>query len=138
MVVIHIHTYSRQDILSIENYLESIENEPTGKTKVFIGIHQHVFEEVMKTCPLNFLLNRNTTVDMDKLSTAEKLLIFKMQQKEGHCKADFECWFRNIEFSSVLTKLPQFPGNVGIPILSLMYCIHHELFSDDDFTKNPV
>nr|XP_022312288.1 uncharacterized protein LOC111117454 isoform X2 [Crassostrea virginica] len=132
------HTFSKQDILKIENCLESIENEPNGNTKVVVGIHQHVFEEVKKTCPLNFLLNRNSTVDMDKLSTAEKLLIFKMQQKEGHCKADPECWFGKIEFPSVFTKLSQSPGNVGSPFLSLMYCHHHELFSEDEFTKNPV
>ena len=132
------HTFSKQDILSIENCLESIENESTGNTKVVVGIHQHVFEEIKKTCTLNFLQNKNTTVDMDKLSRAEKLLIFKMQKKGGHCKAESECWFGNIEFSSVLTKLSLSPGNVGSPFLSLMYCHHHELFSDDDFTKNPV
>ena len=132
------HTFSKQDILSIENCLESIENESTGNTKVVVGIHQHVFEEIKKTCTLNFLQNKNATVDMDKLSRAETLLIFKMQKKEGHCKVDPECWFGKIEFSSVLTKLSQSPGLVGSPFLSLMYCHHHELFSEDEFTKNPV
>ena len=132
------NTFSRQDILSIENCLESIENESTGNTKIVVGIHQHVFEEIKKTCTLNFLQNKNATVDMDKLSEAETLLIFKMQKKEGHCRADSGCWFGNIEFSSVLTKLSLSPGNVGSPFLSLMYCHHHELFSEDEFTKNPV
>ena len=132
------HTFSKQDILSIENCLENIENESTGNTKVVVGIHQHVFEEIKKTCTLNFLQNKNATIDMDKLSRAETLLIFKMQKKEGHCKVDPECWFGKVEFSSVLTKLSLSPGNVGSPFLSLMYCHHHELFSDDDFTKNPV
>nr|XP_022344027.1 uncharacterized protein LOC111137072 isoform X3 [Crassostrea virginica] len=131
-------TFSKQDILSIENCLGSIENEPTENTKVVIGIHQHVYEEVSKTHTLSFLQNKNSVIDMDKLNEAEKLLILKEQQKEGHCKADSTCWFRTVESSSVLSKLSKAPGNVGSPFLSLMYCHHHELFSDDDFTKNPV
>ena len=135
------HTFSEQDVLSIENCLKSIEKKSTGNTKVVIGIHQHVFKELEKNCTLTFLQNedvKDVTVDMDKLSRAETLLIFKMQKKEGHCKADPECWFGNIKFSSVWTKLSLSPGNVGSPFLSLMYCHHHELFSADEFTKNPV
>lgn len=109
-----------------------------SKTKVVIGIHTHVYDEVKKIFNLNFLHQKNLTVEMDNLSEAETLLIYKEQLKNGHCTRDSSCWFNTIGFQSVLNKLSKKQGHIGGPFLSLMYCNQHELFSDDSFPVSPV
>lgn len=106
--------------------------------KVVIGIHTHVYEEVKKTLRLDFLSQKNITVEMDKLSDAETLLIFKEQRRMGHCKEDSERLFRSVGFQSVLDMLSKNQGHIGGPFLSLMYCNQHELFFDKTFSHNPV
>lgn len=109
-----------------------------GNIKVIIGIHTHVYEEVKKTFRLDFLSQKNITVEMDNISDAETLLIFKEQRRIGHCKLDSECLFRSVGFQSVLDILSKNQGHIGGPFLSLMYCNQHELFFDKAFSHNPV
>lgn len=129
--------FSQDAVYKTEKALKDIESSKR-KTKVVIGIHTHVYDEVKKTLKLYFLDQKNITVEMDKLSGAEALLIFKEQFKKGHCKMDPNCWFKNVGFHSVLEKLSKNQGHIGGPFLSLMYCNQHDLFSDGAFSDNPV
>lgn len=129
--------FSQDAVNKTEKVLKEIESSKQ-KTKVVIGIHTHVYDEVKKNLKLHFLHQKNITVEMDKFSDAEALLIFKEQLKKGHCKMDQNCWFKNVGFQSVLDKLSKNQGHIGGPFLSLMYCNHHELFSDGAFSANPV
>lgn len=120
-----------------ENALKEIECSEQ-ETKVVIGIHTHVYDEVMKNLNLRFLNQKHITVEMDNLSRAETLMIFKEQLKRGHCKNDSNCWFKCVEDQSVLGKLLKNKSHIGSPFLSLMFCIQHQLYSDAAFTDNPV
>lgn len=130
-------TFSQDVVNKTEKVLKEIENSK-HETKVVIGIHTHVYDGVKKSLNLNFLHQKNITVEMDKLSEAETLLIFKEQLKKGHCKTNHNCWFKNVGFQSVLDKLSKSQGHIGGPFLSLMYCNQHELFSDENFCVNPI
>ncbi|XP_056016113.1 uncharacterized protein LOC125682114 isoform X2 [Ostrea edulis] len=132
------NTFSSKQISKIENLLEKMSENQEGSIKVVVGIHQHVFDEVKKNNQWKFLQNKNNTVELDKQSEAETLLIFKEQQKRGHCHKNPNCWFRNIDFASVSAKLSLSQGHIGSPFLSWMYCCHHELFSEDAFSKAPL
>nr|XP_034338180.1 uncharacterized protein LOC105324417 [Crassostrea gigas]XP_034338181.1 uncharacterized protein LOC105324417 [Crassostrea gigas] len=130
--------FSQTDVEKNEKTLGAIEGAGDN-IKVVIGIHTHVYDEVNKSLKLNFINKKNITVDMDKLSEAESLLIFKEQLKQGHCsKLDPNCWFKSVGFQSVLDRLSKNQGQIGNPFLSLMYCNQHELFSDEAFSVNPV
>lgn len=129
--------FSQDAVNKTENFLKDFESSKQ-ETKVVIGMHTHVYDEVKKYSKLNILSQKNITVEMDNLSEAETLLIFKEQRKHGHCKNDSNCWFKTVGFQSVLEKLSKNQGNIGGPFLSLMYCNHHELFSDDTFSRNPI
>lgn len=129
--------FSQNNVNKIEMVLEEIENSQQ-KTKIVIGIHTHIYDEVKKSLRLNFLHRKNITVEMENLSDAETLLIFKKQQTKGHCKMDHNCWFKTVGFQSVLDKLSKNQDHIGGPFLSLMFCNQHELFSDEAFSVNPV
>nr|XP_034339450.1 uncharacterized protein LOC105341280 isoform X7 [Crassostrea gigas] len=130
--------FSQTDVEKTEKTLGAIEGAGDN-IKVVIGIHTHVYDEVNKSLKLNFINKKNITVDMDKLSEAESLLIFKEQLKQGHCsEMDPNCWFKAVGFQSVLDRLSKNQGQIGSPFLSLMYCNQHELFSDEAFSVNPV
>lgn len=129
--------FSQDAVNKIEKVLKEIETFKQ-ETKVVIGIHTHIYDEVKKSLRLSFLHQKNITVEMDNLSEAETLLIFKKQLTKGHCEMNPNCWFRSIGFQSVLDKLAKNQGHIGGPFLSLMYCNQHELFSDDAFSVNPV
>lgn len=130
------NVFSQDDIDKTERFLIEIEN--SEQTKVVIVIHNHVDDEIKKSLELNFLQQKNITVNMDKLSEAETLLIFKEQLRRGHCEMNPNCWFKTIGFQSVLDKLSKNQRHIGSPFLSLMYCNQHELYSDDAFSVNPV
>lgn len=121
----------------VERALKEIENS-RQRTKIVIGIHTHVYDEIKESLKLNFLHQKSITVVMDNLSEAETLLIFKEQLTKGHCKMDPNCWFKTFGFQSVMDKLSKNQNHVGRPFLSLMYCNQHELFSDEDFSVNPI
>lgn len=129
--------FSQDAVDKTEKVLKKIERSKL-KIKVVIGVHAHVFDEVKTNLELNFLLKKNITVEMNNLSEAEKLLIFKEQLRKGHCEMGSNCWFKTVGFQSVLDKLSQNQGTIGGPFLSLMYCINHELFSDESFSVDPV
>lgn len=131
--------FSQIEVANSENILETIENSEKN-IKVVIAIHTHVYDEVKsnKLLKFNFLHQKNITVDMDKLSEAETLFIFKTQQDKGHCKMNSDCWFKTVGFQSVLDKLTKNQGHIGSPFLSMMYCNQHELFSDELFSVNPI
>ncbi|XP_065934555.1 uncharacterized protein [Magallana gigas] len=130
--------FSQTDVEKNEKTLGAIEGAGDN-IKVVIGIHTHVFDEVNKSLKLYLINKKNIIVDMDKLSEAESLFIFKEQVKQGHCsKMDSDCWFKTVGFQSVLDKLSKNQGHIGGPFLSLMYCNQHELFSDESFSVNPV
>lgn len=131
------NVFSQDAVDKTEKVLEKIEKSKL-KIKVVIGIHAHVFDEVKTNLELNFLLKKNITVEMNNLSEAETFLIFKEQLKKGHCEMDSNCWFKTVGFQSVLDKLSKNQGTIGRPFLSLMYCIHHEFFSDESFSVDPV
>lgn len=73
--------FSQDGVNQIEMVLKEIENSKQ-ETKIVIGIHTHIYDEVKKSLRLNFLLQKNITVEMDNLSDAETLLIFKKQQRD--------------------------------------------------------
>lgn len=129
--------FSQTDVNNTEKVLEAIENSK-GNVKIVVGIHTHIYDEVKKNSKLNFLHQKKKIVEIDKLSEAETLLIFKEQLSRGHCKMVSECWFKTVKFQAVLDKLSKNQGLIGGPFLSLMYCNQHELFSDDAFSDNPV
>ncbi|XP_062581664.1 uncharacterized protein LOC134243425 isoform X2 [Saccostrea cucullata] len=129
--------FSSSRLLSFENLLECM-REKSRNTKVAVGIHQHVFDEIKKNHNLKLLQNKNITVDLDKLTKSELLLIMREQQNDGHCKTDPNCWFKTVDTTNVLDKLRENQGHIGSPFLSLMYCHHHDLFSDVAFTKAPL
>lgn len=131
--------FSQIEVIKTEDIIKAIENSEK-KIKVVLAIHTHVYEEVKsnKLLKYNFLHQKNITVDMDKLSKAETLFIFATQQEKGHCKMNSDCWFKTVGFQSVLDKLTKNQGHIGSPFLSMMYCNHHELFSDELFSVNPV
>lgn len=129
--------FSQDAIDKSEMTLKELESSKQ-ETKVVVGIHTHVYDEVKKNLKLDFLCQKSITVEMDNLSEAETLLIFKEQLERGHCKRDSNCWFKTIGFQSVLDKLSTNQGHIGGPFLSLMYCNQHEMFSDFAFAVNPV
>lgn len=129
--------FSQGAVNKIEDVLKEIESSEKN-IKVVIGMHMHVYDEVRKNLNLNFLCQKNITVEMDNLSDAETLLIFKEQLETDHCKmVHSNCWFQTVGFQSVLQKLSNNQGHIGGPFLSLMYCNQHELFSDEAFSVNP-
>lgn len=131
------NVFSEDAVNQTEEVLKEIERSEQI-AKVVIGIHTHVYDEVKKKFKLNFLHKKNITVEMDKLSEAEKLLIFKEQLKKGHCEKDSNCWFKTVGFQSVLDKLSKNQGHIGGPFLSLMYSNQHDFFSEEAFSLGPV
>ncbi|XP_061196635.1 uncharacterized protein LOC133204910 [Saccostrea echinata] len=129
--------FSSKGISDTEILLEKMQ-EKSWNIKVAVGIHQHVFDEVKRIANLKLLQNKNITVDLDKLTRSEMLLILKEQQKEGHCKTDSSCWFKGVDLTLMIDKLSQNQGHIGSPFLSFMYCHQHDFFSEEAFTKNPL
>lgn len=73
--------FSQDALNQTEEVLRKIEK--CEQTKVVIGIHTHVYDEVKKKMNLNFLHQKNITVEMDYLSEAETLLILKKTTRKG-------------------------------------------------------
>lgn len=66
--------FSQDAVNKTEKALKEIESS-IHETKVIIGIHTHVYDEVKKNLKLYFLHQKNITVEMDNFSDAEALLI---------------------------------------------------------------
>ncbi|XP_056021755.1 uncharacterized protein LOC125660637 isoform X2 [Ostrea edulis] len=132
------YVFSSESVTSFEDVIKSKRERYKEHLKVVLGIHQHVYDKVMKFSRPQIFENKKSVVEMDALREAELLLIWKELKKEGHCVRDPSCYFKSIEFSSVSTKLSLNQGSVGKPFLLSMYTQHHALFANDDFTKSPV
>lgn len=119
--------------------LENIEQKVNQELKVVLAIHDHVYEELLKSnVIIKVFQNKRVVVDFNELSGAETLLIFNNQRKNGHCKKHPKCWFQNIEFESLKDTLNENPGNIGDPILTLLYSNHHDIFAKKETTQNIV
>lgn len=118
--------------------LENIELQVSQELKVVLAIHDHVYEELQKSTVIKVLQNKRVMVDFNEVSEAEILLIFNNQRKNGHCKNHTKCWFQNVEFESLKETLKENPGNIGDPILTLLYSNHHDIFAKKETTQNIV
>ncbi|XP_061197678.1 uncharacterized protein LOC133205811 [Saccostrea echinata] len=131
------NVFSIETVTGFEHVIQKQREKCKGHLKVLLGIHQHAYDAVLKFCRVRIMDTKNL-IDIDHLDKAEMLLIWKELKKESHCVRDPSCWFKNIEFSSVFSKMLLNQGLVGNPILMLMYCQHHDFFTNEDFIKSPV
>ncbi|XP_061197595.1 uncharacterized protein LOC133205743 [Saccostrea echinata] len=131
------NVFSLETVTGFEHVIQKQREKCKGHLKVLLGIHQHVYDAALKFGRVRIMDTKNL-IDIDHLDKAEVLLIWKDLKKEDHCVRDPSCWFKNIEFTSVFSKLLLNQGLVGNPILMLMYCQHHDFFTNEEFTKSPV
>ena len=134
--------YNRGHFTGTLDIIESLENSDKkgdGELKVVLAIHDHVFDELEKSQlqTINVLQNKSVMVDLNKMAEAENLLIFKEQRKRGHCTRDRQCWFRNIDFTRLQATLKEnYPVFIGDPLLTLIYCNHHDIFTKKEDTRD--
>ncbi|XP_062586866.1 uncharacterized protein LOC134248481 isoform X2 [Saccostrea cucullata] len=113
-------------------------NDGSGQLKILLAIHDHVYDGLQSNTSLNILQNKRAVVDLNELTDAEQMLIFKEQRKNGHCTIDPKCWFRKVDFESLKNALKGNSGLIGDPALSLIYCNHHDIFANKEATLNPL
>lgn len=133
--------YTRGQFASTSEIIEALENpgqEGGGNLKVVLAIHDHVYDELQKSLNIKALQNKRVVIDVNEFSEAEMLLIFNDQRKRGHCTRDLRCWFRNVDFRSLHHALKENPGQIGDPLLTLLYSNFHNLFSENGATQNIV
>lgn len=118
--------------------LDSIEQEGNQELKVVLALHDHVYEELLKSHAIKVFQNKRAMVDFNQSSDAELLLIFNDQRKHGHCANNPKCWFRNVGFESIQDNLKENPGKVGNPILTLLYSNLHDTFAQKKDTQDIV
>ncbi|XP_061162594.1 uncharacterized protein LOC133171810 [Saccostrea echinata] len=131
------NVFSLETVTGFEHIIQKQREICKGHLKCLLGIHQHVYDAALKFGRVRFMDTKNL-IDIDHLDKAEMLLIWKELKKESHCVHGPSCWFKNIEFTSVSSKLLLNQGIVGNAFLMLMYCKHHDFFSNEEFTKSPV
>ncbi|XP_062594138.1 uncharacterized protein LOC134255634 [Saccostrea cucullata] len=124
------------EIIDVLNYPEK--NDQGGELKILLAIHDHVYDGLQSNTSLNILQNKRAVVDLNELTDAEQMLIFKEQRKNGHCTIDLKCWFRRVEFESLKNALKGNSGLIGDPGLTLLYCNHHAIFANKEATLNPL
>lgn len=108
------------------------------KIKIVTAIHAHVYDELRSNLKPKFLKQKNILVEMDDLSEAETMAIFKEQLKKRDCSNVFNCSAENPEFKSGLVKLSNKRYPIGRPFLSLMFCRHRDLFLSENFYIDPI
>lgn len=118
--------------------LENLEKGGYGELKVVLAIHDHVYDELQKSPNVKALQNKRVVVDFNEFSDAEMLLIFNDQRKQGHCTRDRRCPFRNVDFRSIQDTLKVNSGQIGDPLLTLLYSNLHDLFNKKEATQNIV
>ncbi|XP_078338950.1 uncharacterized protein LOC111137564 isoform X2 [Crassostrea virginica] len=131
--------YNRGNFAGTPDIIESLENHDKkgdGELKVVLAIHDHVFDELEECQTAKILRNKSVIVDLNKMEAAENLLIFKEQRNRGHCARDRQCWFRNIDFARLQATLKENPGLIGDPLLTLIYCNHHDIFTKKEDTRD--
>ncbi|XP_061197593.1 uncharacterized protein LOC133205741 [Saccostrea echinata] len=122
----------------IINFLNHREKDDGGQLKILLAIHDHVYDELQKNTSINILQNKRAVVDLNEITNAEQMLIFKEQRKNGHCTIDPKCWFRRVDFESLKNALKRNSGLIGDPALTLLYCNHHDIFAKKEATLNPL
>ncbi|XP_078336873.1 uncharacterized protein LOC111133169 [Crassostrea virginica] len=131
--------YNRGNFAGTSDIIESLENHDKkgdGELKVVLAIHDHVFDELEECQTAKILRNKSVIVDLNKMGAAENLLIFKEQRNRGHCARDQKCWFRKVDFEHLQTALSDNKGRIGDPILTLIYCNHHDIFTKKEDTRD--
>lgn len=118
--------------------LENIEQKVNQELKVVLAIHDHVYEELLKSHTIRVFQNKRVMVDFNKSSDAELLLIFNDQRKHGHCANNPKCWFRNVDFELLKDAIKENSGKLGDPILTLLYSNRHDIFTKREATKDIV
>ncbi|XP_062595995.1 uncharacterized protein LOC134257386 [Saccostrea cucullata] len=131
------NVFSLETITGFEHVIKKQRERCKGHLKVLFGIHQHVYDAVLKLGKVH-IMDTKHLIDIDHLDKAEMLMIWKELKKEGHCVRDPSCTYKDIGFSSVLSNLSLSQGLVGNPFLMLMYCQHHDFFPSEEFTKSPM
>ncbi|XP_048778500.2 uncharacterized protein LOC125682122 isoform X2 [Ostrea edulis] len=133
-------TYNRGEFVrtsDVVEFLETHEGDSDMHVKIVLAIHDHVFDELQKNNLIRTLQNKRLVVDMNELSDAETMLIFKDQRRKGHCTMDPNCWFRKVDFESLKRTLQRNTGFIGDPVLTLLYSNHHDIFATEEATRNP-
>ncbi|XP_062570695.1 uncharacterized protein LOC134232722 isoform X2 [Saccostrea cucullata] len=132
--------FTLEQLKSIKELLEECSqcqgDSKTKKFKLLVSVHNHVLQELEKDRRENFqsLKNRNFTVEMDRLKSAELYLIFKTTIEKG-CSSHKDCWYKKNDFSPVDTKLKSNSGKVGDPFLLMALAKNHNLFNEAFPTK---
>ena len=132
-------TYNRGNFAGTSDIIESLENHDKKgdrELKVVLAIHDHVFDELKECQTAKILRNKSVIVDLNKMAAAENLLIFKQQRNRGHCASDQQCWFRKVDFENLQTALSVNLGLIGDPLLILIYCNHHDIFTKKEDTRD--
>lgn len=133
--------YNRGQFASTSEIIEALENlekKGDGELKVVLAIHNHVYDELLKSLNIKALQNKRVVVDFNEFSDAEMLLILNDQKKRGHCTRDRKCPFRDVDCRSIQGTLKENPGQTGDPLLTLLYSNLHDLFSKKEATQNIV
>ena len=131
--------YNRGNFAGTLDIIESLKNPDKvgdGELKVVLAIHDHVFYELEESQTINVLQNKSVMVDLNKMAAVENLLIFKEQRKRGHCARDQQCWYRKVDFEQFQAVLRKNPGFIGDPLLTLIYCNHHGIFTKKEDTRD--
>lgn len=129
--------FSQTELEQTEKILKLIESSEE-KIKIVTGIHAHVYDELRSNLKPNCLKQKNILVEMDDLSEMETMAIFKEQLKKRDCSNVSNCSAQNPEFKSVLDKFSNKRYPIGRPFLSLMFCLHRDLFSNENFYIDPI
>lgn len=133
--------YNRGKFASTSEIIEALENqkkEGNGELKVVLAIHDHVYDELQNSLNIKALQNKRVVVDFNEFSDAEMLLILNDQKKRGHCTRDRRCPFRDVDFRSIQGTLKGNPGQIGDPLLTLLYSNFHDIYNKSEATQNLV
>nr|XP_022337001.1 uncharacterized protein LOC111133169 [Crassostrea virginica] len=131
--------YNRGNFAGTSDIIESLENHDKkgdGELKVVLAIHDHVLNELEEYQTAKILRNKSVIVDLNKMEASENLLIFKEQRNRGHCARDEQCWFRKVDFEHLQTALSVNAGLIGDPLLTFIYCNHHDIFTKKEDTRD--
>lgn len=99
-------------------------------TKVLLGIHEHVIEEISSKQSL-VSQDYNTFVEMDSLSQSEAIIIYILQQEKSNIKQE------NIPFEDCLELNRNRSANVGAPFQTLMISAAPDVFGTRAFCNQP-
>lgn len=100
--------------------------------KVLIGIHEHVYEEIISNIRSeHFLQETKFYVDLDNLSESELMWIYKSQEEKRTVKQN------PISYMALSTITKRTSGLVGIPFQTMMMCALPDTFFNKAFCNEP-